>query len=159
MLICYLRVCPYVRPLGDKCIIEKVPGECCPRITCPSGKFSHEWISNLCNLYLEMKEPEPEPEPEPTTQEPEVGEGCYVDGEYYREGSHIPSNPEKPCEVCYCIRNSSSCVVQECTLGVSGCSPVYSSKTCCPTRYNCCEYIGIFIRLSSIIWKSIRNNY
>ena len=37
MLMCYLRVCPYVRPIGDKCIIEKVPGDCCPRITCPDG--------------------------------------------------------------------------------------------------------------------------
>jgi hypothetical protein len=38
MLMCYLRVCPYVRPLGDKCIIEKIAGECCPRITCPDGE-------------------------------------------------------------------------------------------------------------------------
>lgn len=38
MLMCYLRVCPFVRPLGEKCIIEKVPGECCPKITCPDGK-------------------------------------------------------------------------------------------------------------------------
>ena len=38
MLMCYLRVCPYVRPIGDKCIIEKVAGDCCPRITCPDGE-------------------------------------------------------------------------------------------------------------------------
>lgn len=38
MLMCYLRVCPYVRPLADRCVIEKVAGDCCPRITCPDGE-------------------------------------------------------------------------------------------------------------------------
>ncbi|RWS15314.1 mucin-17-like protein [Dinothrombium tinctorium] len=39
MLMCYLRVCPFIRPLGERCIIEKVPGECCPKIICPDVKI------------------------------------------------------------------------------------------------------------------------
>ncbi|RWS27872.1 mucin-3A-like protein [Leptotrombidium deliense] len=37
MLMCYLRVCPFIRPIGERCLIEKIPGECCPKITCPDG--------------------------------------------------------------------------------------------------------------------------
>ena len=156
MLMCYLRVCPYVRPLGDKCIIEKVPGECCPRITCPDRESKITW-----KKYLLINDSTVEPEPEPTTPEPEVGEGCYIEGEHYREGALIPSDPDKPCEVCYCIRNSSACVIQECTLGVSGCSPVFSPKSCCPTRYNCCEYsLSYWLEiLWAVIWLPQESSY
>lgn len=37
MLMCYLRVCPFIKPLGENCIITKNDGECCPSITCPEG--------------------------------------------------------------------------------------------------------------------------
>lgn len=37
MLMCYLRVCPYVKQLGDDCTVTKRPGECCPDIACPAG--------------------------------------------------------------------------------------------------------------------------
>ena len=79
---------------------------------------------------------------EVTTIPPEEteGSGCYVEGEHYKEGAQMPSDPTKPCEVCYCIRNTSSCVVQECTLKVAGCQPLFSSDSCCPTRYNCCKF-------------------
>lgn len=39
MLMCYLRVCPFTKPIGHDCIVEKREDQCCPIITCPEGKF------------------------------------------------------------------------------------------------------------------------
>jgi hypothetical protein len=67
--------------------------------------------------------------------------GCYLDGEHYREGAQIPQEYSKPCEICYCIRNTSACVMQECALqGVRGCDPIFKPGACCPSRYNCCKF-------------------
>ncbi|PRD37406.1 UNVERIFIED_CONTAM: hypothetical protein NCL1_05927 [Trichonephila clavipes] len=65
--------------------------------------------------------------------------GCYLDGRYYDEGARIPMDPLKPCEACYCIRNTSVCTVQECELKIDGCFPQYKTGSCCPSRYNCTE--------------------
>lgn len=67
-----------------------------------------------------------------------VSPGCYVDGKHYEEGEQLPSDPEKPCELCYCIQNSSTCALQECQLStVTGCQPIYGKNKCCPVKYNC----------------------
>lgn len=52
MLMCYLRVCPFVRPLGERCIIEKVPGDCCPKITCPDGECRCRRLPSLISSLL-----------------------------------------------------------------------------------------------------------
>lgn len=52
MLMCYLRVCPFIRPVDENCLVEKVPGECCPRVTCPETDI----------------DPESDPEPTSTTK-------------------------------------------------------------------------------------------
>jgi len=46
MLMCYLRVCPFTKPIGQDCTIEKKPDQCCPVITCPQGESTllHIWI-------------------------------------------------------------------------------------------------------------------
>lgn len=38
MLMCYLKVCPFTKPIGQDCKIEKREDQCCPVITCPEGK-------------------------------------------------------------------------------------------------------------------------
>lgn len=38
MLMCYLRVCPFTKPIGHDCIVEKREDQCCPIITCPEGE-------------------------------------------------------------------------------------------------------------------------
>ena len=38
--MCYLRVCPFTKAIGQDCTIEKKPDQCCPIITCPEGIFS-----------------------------------------------------------------------------------------------------------------------
>lgn len=63
--------------------------------------------------------------------------GCSINGKYFSEGSKVPSTPNKPCEHCYCIRNMTTCVMQECTLHVDGCTPIYHKDVCCPVRYSC----------------------
>lgn len=39
MLMCYLRVCPFTKAIGQDCTIEKKPDQCCPIITCPEGIY------------------------------------------------------------------------------------------------------------------------
>ncbi len=38
VLMCYLKVCPFIKPVGKNCKVEKREGECCPTIRCPQGK-------------------------------------------------------------------------------------------------------------------------
>jgi hypothetical protein len=38
MLMCFLRVCPFIKPVGKNCIVEKREDQCCPTISCPPGK-------------------------------------------------------------------------------------------------------------------------
>lgn len=41
MLMCYLRVCPFTKPIGEECTVEKREDQCCPIITCPEGKLAY----------------------------------------------------------------------------------------------------------------------
>lgn len=66
--------------------------------------------------------------------------GCTINGRYLPEGAKVPQSPGKPCEHCYCIRNMTTCVMQECTLHVDGCTPIYAKDVCCPIRYFCGKY-------------------
>jgi hypothetical protein len=63
--------------------------------------------------------------------------GCSINGKFFAEGAQVPSNANKPCELCYCIRNMTACVMQECTLHIDGCQPIYNKGVCCPVRYSC----------------------
>jgi len=63
--------------------------------------------------------------------------GCEIDGEFYPDGAQVATDVEKPCELCYCIRNRTACVMQECILHVEGCEPVFQHGVCCPVRYKC----------------------
>lgn len=63
--------------------------------------------------------------------------GCEMNGKYYPDGAQVDGDPEKPCELCYCIRNRTACVMQECILHVEGCEPVFQPGVCCPVRYKC----------------------
>ncbi|XP_055928088.1 serine-rich adhesin for platelets-like [Argiope bruennichi] len=118
MLMCYLRICPFVKPVGEECIIEREEGDCCPKIWCP------EVIKNKENTPKISEKRKQQP-------------GCYLDDKFYSDGAMLPHDPKRPCEVCYCIRNSTACVMQECELKVDGCFPIYKEGQCCPCRYNC----------------------
>ncbi|XP_059054456.1 mucin-2 [Achroia grisella] len=127
MLMCYLRVCPFTKPIGQDCTVEKRADQCCPIVTCPDVPV---------DLLTSTS----------TTSPAEYGAtglgrldkyGCSINGRYFPEGSKVPPTPNKPCEHCYCIRNMTTCVMQECTLHVDGCTPIYHKDVCCPVRYSC----------------------
>ncbi|KAL4710694.1 hypothetical protein ACJJTC_004339 [Scirpophaga incertulas] len=127
MLMCYLRVCPFTKPIGQDCTVEKRADQCCPIVTCPDVPV---------DLLTSTS----------TTSPAEYGAtsvgkldryGCSINGKYFPEGSKVPPTPNKPCEHCYCIRNMTTCVMQECTLHVDGCTPIYHKDVCCPVRYSC----------------------
>ena len=63
--------------------------------------------------------------------------GCDIQGEFYMDGMKIPTDPANPCDLCYCIKNNTACVMQECTLKVEGCQPIYADGVCCPVSYIC----------------------
>ncbi|KRT79926.1 hypothetical protein AMK59_6894, partial [Oryctes borbonicus] len=124
MLMCYLRVCPFIKAIGENCKVEKRADQCCPIITCPEVP-----VQLLTSTTTE------------SGASSEVGHldtyGCSIDRLFYSDGARVPSDPNKPCELCYCIRNKTACVMQECTLHIEGCSPVYQEGVCCPVRYDC----------------------
>ena len=66
--------------------------------------------------------------------------GCDIDGEFYMDGMKVPSDSDNPCDLCYCIKNHTACVMQECTLKVEGCTPIYVDGVCCPVKYICGEW-------------------
>jgi hypothetical protein len=68
------------------------------------------------------------------------GQGCHIDGQAYTDGMQIPRDPDHPCQLCYCIRNHTACIMQECSLKVPGCKPVHVPGECCPVKYECGEY-------------------
>merc|ERR1719410_2572120 len=35
MLMCFLRVCPFIKPVGKNGVVEKQEDQCCPTISCP----------------------------------------------------------------------------------------------------------------------------
>ncbi|KAK8391066.1 hypothetical protein O3P69_017012 [Scylla paramamosain] len=127
MLMCYLKVCPTVKTFGKNCTMEKKPNQCCPVITCPQVPVQ---------LQIMQMTTTP-PFPTSTGLMPSTEYGCTIDGFYYPDGVQVPSEPDKPCELCYCIRNHTACVMQECILMVPGCKPVFKEGVCCPVRYNC----------------------
>lgn len=49
MLMCYLRVCPFTKAVGQDCTVEKRPDQCCPVITCPQGTVTN--LSNQNQTY------------------------------------------------------------------------------------------------------------
>uniref|UniRef100_A0A182J4Q6 VWFC domain-containing protein n=1 Tax=Anopheles atroparvus TaxID=41427 RepID=A0A182J4Q6_ANOAO len=131
MLMCYLRVCPFTKAIGQDCTIEKREDQCCPVITCPAVEvqlLDHQTTASPSTALG-------------GAATSDVGAldqyGCSISGRFYPDGAQVPSNPQKPCELCYCIRNMTTCVMQECTLHIDGCQPIYNKGVCCPVRYDC----------------------
>ncbi|XP_047738702.1 mucin-5AC [Hyalella azteca] len=131
MLMCYLKVCPFSKPIGLDCKIEKSPDQCCPVITCPQVPV------NLQVMHMTTSTTSAPAVMQMTGIVPYVEHGCTVEEDYFPDGAQMPGNVSKPCELCYCIRNHTACIMQECILKVEGCVPVFQEGICCPVRYQC----------------------
>nr|KAF7438700.1 hypothetical protein H0235_001091 [Vespula pensylvanica] len=122
------RVCPFSKAIGQDCTVEKRPDQCCPVITCPEVPV--QLLTSTTNTPA-------------TSDSTEIGfhdnYGCKINDRFYPDGAQLPLDPQNPCELCYCIKNRTTCVIQECTLRVAGCKPAYQPGVCCPVKYNC-EY-------------------
>ncbi|XP_070165409.1 titin homolog isoform X2 [Polyergus mexicanus] len=126
MLMCYLKVCPFTKAIGQDCTVEKRPDQCCPVITCLEVPV--QLLTSTTSAPADS-----------TAVGFHDNYGCHVDERFYPDGAMLPLEHHNPCELCYCIRNRTTCVMQECTLQVAGCKPVYQPGVCCPIKYNC-EY-------------------
>ncbi|XP_071530105.1 uncharacterized protein tnc [Panulirus ornatus] len=131
MLMCYLKVCPFSKPIGENCTIENITNQCCPVITCPQVPVNLQVMQMLTSTTT------PSPSYNTTDMAIVTEHGCTIEGQYYPDGAQVPGDPTKPCELCYCIRNHTACVMQECILMVPGCKPVFKEGICCPVRYDC----------------------
>jgi hypothetical protein len=144
MLMCYLRVCPFTKLIGQDCKVVHRSGDCCPGIECPDGEFDNE-VLIFARFKSQLRISVPVDAKIATTpsslDSTELGHhdnyGCTIDDKFYADGARVPSNTDSPCELCYCIRNMTACVMQECTLHIEGCTPVYHRGVCCPVRYSC----------------------
>lgn len=143
MLMCYLRVCPFTKAIGQDCTVEKRPDQCCPIITCPEVPVQLLTSTTSTPPYDAIAH---------SAGSNEVGfpdtYGCNIDNRFYADGAQLPLNLNNPCELCYCIRNRTTCLMQECTLRVAGCKPIYQPGICCPVRYNCgkLKILNYFLR-------------
>ncbi|KAJ8680336.1 hypothetical protein QAD02_016123, partial [Eretmocerus hayati] len=140
MLMCYLRVCPFTKAIGQDCTVEKRPDQCCPVITCPEVPVQLLTSTSTTSSPSQSSSTEIG-----RLESSELGfpdtYGCNVDDRFYADGAQLPLDASNPCELCYCIRNKTTCLMQQCTLAVAGCKPVYQHGICCPVKYNC-EYDG-----------------
>ena len=143
--MCYLRVCPFTKPIGQDCTVEKREDQCCPVITCPEGSLkNHQLFILILIIFFNLVPVELEDNSNATASSTDLGlpdnYGCSISGQFYAEGAQVPSAKNKPCELCYCIRNVTACVMQECTLHIDGCQPIYNKGVCCPVRYSCGKF-------------------
>ncbi len=56
MLMCFLKVCPFAKPIGQDCQIEKRPDQCCPIITCPERKSLSLFLKITFAFKCKIKE-------------------------------------------------------------------------------------------------------
>lgn len=63
--------------------------------------------------------------------------GCTVDKQFYVEGQKMRSDPEKPCDICFCIRGTRRCAPKKCSPALKNCIPVVPKGQCCPSSYDC----------------------
>ncbi|KAF2362772.1 hypothetical protein FHG87_006473 [Trinorchestia longiramus] len=81
MLMCYLKVCPFSKPIGLDCKIEKSPEQCCPVITCPQVPV------NLQVMHMTTSTTTASPAMQMTGIVPYVEHGCTMEGDYYPDGA------------------------------------------------------------------------
>lgn len=80
MLMCYLRVCPFTKAIGQDCTIEKREDQCCPVITCPE-------------VEVQLVDHQTTAGPDAAGSSTAVGSpdqyGCTIENRFYPEGAQV----------------------------------------------------------------------
>ncbi|XP_037913272.1 uncharacterized protein LOC119652951 [Hermetia illucens] len=63
--------------------------------------------------------------------------GCIINSTFYHEGQKLPTDPERHCDICFCIRGSRKCAPKKCAPPLKNCIPVVPKGQCCPSSYDC----------------------
>lgn len=82
MLMCYLRVCPFTKAIGQDCTIEKREDQCCPVITCPEVEVQlvdHQTSTDAAGSSTAVGAPDQY--------------GCTIENRYYPEGAQVSPQP------------------------------------------------------------------
>ncbi|XP_037957431.1 mucin-5AC [Teleopsis dalmanni] len=139
------NLCTYCYCIGgtEKCVKPKcmlpvegckpifVDSTCCPvRYDCSTktfGKSSQEvnYRKTSNKHFLRM------------SQRLQRNRGCTVNKQFYAEGQKMKSDPDKPCDICFCIRGNRRCAPKKCSPALKNCIPVVPKGQCCPSSYDC----------------------
>ena len=48
------RVCPFIKPVGKNCVVEKAEDQCCPTISCPPGEcyMSNKYLGEAVKVEI-----------------------------------------------------------------------------------------------------------
>ncbi|EDW76489.2 uncharacterized protein Dwil_GK15486 [Drosophila willistoni] len=139
------NLCSYCYCIGgtEKCVKPKcmlpvdgckpifVDSTCCPvRYDCSSktsGKSSQEVrYRKTSNKHFQRM-----------SQRLQRNRGCTVGSQFYVEGQKMPSDKERPCDICFCIRGTRRCAPKKCSPALKNCIPVVPKGQCCPSSYDC----------------------
>lgn len=83
MLMCYLRVCPFTKAIGQDCTIEKREDQCCPVITCPE-------------VEVQLVDHQSTAGPDSTAVGAPDQYGCSIENRFYPEGAQVRRSRETP---------------------------------------------------------------
>ncbi|CAG2066416.1 unnamed protein product, partial [Timema podura] len=112
MLMCYLRVCPFTKGIGQDCTVEKRPDQCCPVITCPEVPV--EVVTSSTTMSTPQSQSTTAISHQHTTN-CSLGHldnyGCTIEGEFYTDGTQVNAHPA----FSY-INNFGGCMVYGATL-------------------------------------------
>ncbi|XP_055385542.1 uncharacterized protein LOC129614726 [Condylostylus longicornis] len=63
--------------------------------------------------------------------------GCHYGNNFYLEGQKTPSDNDKPCYICFCIKGKRKCAPKKCAPFLQSCIPIIPKGQCCPSSYDC----------------------
>lgn len=135
------RVCvqPKCQLPNSKCKPLYSAGSCCPvHYDCNSQSKSIEKNNSLSEQnslqnrnYLRK------------TKLPESKGKCFSKTGVYADGQKLPTNRDRPCEMCFCIRGNIMCTPKKCAPLIGNCIPLIPEGECCAIGYECSKYDDI----------------
>lgn len=79
------------------------------------------------------------------TKLPENKGKCYAKGTSFFDGQKLPTDKNRPCEMCFCIRGNVMCTPKKCAPYIGNCKPLIPDGECCAVGYECRKYLTPFL--------------